>query len=236
VDVCDAQLGDELLRRRSGLQRASAALTALPGHLCVLPVRTGIGSRRRSPVEIRQGAAGGKELVLEKTRLEPGQKGQEQRAVGTGETETLGVDLVLKSIGYKSVPVEGIPWDDRRSVARNVAGRVVEADGSPVAGMYVCGWLRRGPTGIIGTNLIDAEETVDVITDDVNNKRLPAVQAIQPGGAGLLEKLKERRVQHVSKEDWQVIDSVEVQHGRSNGKVREKFTSTKQMLDLVCCA
>lgn len=74
MDVCDAQLGDELLRRRSGLQRASAALTALPGHLCVLPVRTGIGSRRRSPVEIRQGAAGGKELVLEKTRLEPGQK------------------------------------------------------------------------------------------------------------------------------------------------------------------
>lgn len=62
--------------------------------------------------------------------------------MGTGETETLGVDLVLKSIGYKSVPVEGIPWDDRRSVARNVAGRVVEADGSPVAGMYVCGWLR----------------------------------------------------------------------------------------------
>ena len=53
---------------------------------------------------------------------------------------------------------------------------------------------------------------------------------------GLLEKLKERRVQHVSKGDWQVIDSVEVQHGRSNGKVREKFTSTKQMLDLVCCA
>jgi len=186
----------------------------------------------RSPVEIAENPDGTKRIVMEKTRLEPGRDGG-QRAVGTGETESVDVDVVLKSIGYRSLPVEGVPWDAERGVARNQNGRVTADDGRPVPGMYVCGWLRRGPSGIIGTNLIDAEETVDIISEDVSGHRLPAVRAIKPGGEGLGELLRGRGVQVVSREDWQVIDSVEVQHGRAMGKLREKLTDLDHILSLV---
>ena len=103
---------------------------------------------------------------LERTALAPGAvPGGEQRALGTGEYETIPADIVLKSIGYRSVPLEGAPFDARRGVVPNVLGQVVESGdgdggGAPVAvaGLFACGWVKRGPSGIIGTNLVDAEQ------------------------------------------------------------------------------
>ncbi|KAI7736867.1 hypothetical protein M8C21_014408, partial [Ambrosia artemisiifolia] len=85
-----------------------------------------------------------------------------QIAAGTGEYEDLKCGLVLKSIGYKSIPVDGLPFDYSKGVVPNIRGRVLSSSDvdQPETGLYVCGWLKRGPTGIIATNLYDAEETV----------------------------------------------------------------------------
>ncbi|GAB4816812.1 hypothetical protein N2152v2_003858 [Parachlorella kessleri] len=115
----------------------------------------------RNPAEvIGDGQGQVKALKLEKTRLEPPADGKgDQKAVGTGEFETIEVDLVLKSIGFKSVAVPGVHFDPCKGVIPNQGGQVLLEDGStPDAGLFVCGWLKRGPSGIIGTNLIDAEQ------------------------------------------------------------------------------
>ena len=101
-------------------------------------------------------------LVLERTRL-----AADGRVVGTGELERLPVQLVLRSIGYRSIPLPGVPFDERAGVVRNVEGRVVEADGSIVPREYVVGWIKRGPVGVIGTNKSDAAQTVRHLVADL---------------------------------------------------------------------
>jgi ferredoxin/flavodoxin---NADP+ reductase len=86
---------------------------------------------------------------------------------GTGQYETLDAQMVLRSVGYQSVPLPGVPFDDRASVVPNALGRVLGADGSPLPGEYVAGWLKRGPTGVIGTNKSDAAETIRCLLEDL---------------------------------------------------------------------
>src|ERR1700678_1618782 len=86
---------------------------------------------------------------------------------GTGQYETLDAQMVLRSVGYQSVPLPGVPFDERASVVPNALGRVLGADGSPLPGEYVAGWLKRGPTGVIGTNKSDAAETVRWLLEDL---------------------------------------------------------------------
>ena len=86
---------------------------------------------------------------------------------GTGEFETLSAQMVLRSVGYQSVPLPGVPFDPRASVVPNALGRVLGEDGSPLPGEYVAGWLKRGPTGVIGTNKSDAAETVRCLLEDL---------------------------------------------------------------------
>jgi ferredoxin--NADP+ reductase len=86
---------------------------------------------------------------------------------GTGELETLSTQMVLRSVGYQSVPLPGVPFDARASVVPNAAGRVLGEDGAPLPGEYVAGWLKRGPTGVIGTNKSDAAETVRCLLEDL---------------------------------------------------------------------
>src|SRR5580693_8177914 len=87
--------------------------------------------------------------------------------VGTGQYETLDAQMVLRSVGYQSVPLPGVPFDERASVVPNALGRVLGADGAPLPGEYVAGWLKRGPTGVIGTNKSDAAETVRCLLEDL---------------------------------------------------------------------
>src|SRR5215831_7897540 len=112
--------------------------------------RTPTGGARRltvrfwlKPVEIL-GHSAVEGLTLERTRLDG-----TGRLVGTGERETLDVQMVLRSVGYQSVPLAGVPFDDRAAIVPNEAGRVIGPDGQPLLGEYVAGWLKRGPTGVI---------------------------------------------------------------------------------------
>jgi len=101
-------------------------------------------------------------LILERTAIDAaGAFG------GTGACETLDAQMVLRSVGYQSVPLPGVPFDERASVVPNALGRVLDADGAPLPGEYVAGWLKRGPTGVIGTNKSDAAETVRGLLEDL---------------------------------------------------------------------
>jgi ferredoxin/flavodoxin---NADP+ reductase len=115
------------------------------------------------PVEIEksaEGTVGG--LRLERTRLT-----EDGEFEGTGEFETLDVQMVLRSVGYQSVPLPGVPFDPKSHTVPNAAGRVLSETGEPLPGEYVAGWLKRGPTGVIGTNKADAAETVQALLADM---------------------------------------------------------------------
>ena len=103
---------------------------------------------------------------------------------GTGQYETLNAQMVLRSVGYQSVPLPGVPFDERASVVPNALGRVLGPDGSPLPGEYVAGWLKRGPTGVIGTNKSDAAETVRCLLEDLAGG--PGAGAVPLPRAGLL--------------------------------------------------
>src|SRR6516164_8581816 len=101
-------------------------------------------------------------ITLERTAISA-----DRKFGGTGEFETLEAQMVLRSVGYQSVPLPGVPFDTRASVVPNAQGRVLGEDGAPLPGEYVAGWLKRGPTGVIGTNKSDAAETVRCLLEDL---------------------------------------------------------------------
>ncbi|KAH9616099.1 hypothetical protein KSS87_011137 [Heliosperma pusillum] len=136
-----------------------------------------------------------------------------QVAVGTGQFEDIECGLVLKSIGYKSVPVDGLAFDQHRE------------------GLYVCGWLKRGPTGIVATNLYCAEETVGSITEDLESGQLATVSSSPKAGReGLLQLLDGRNVRVVPFSGWEKIDSEEKRQGSLTHKPREKLASWQGLL------
>jgi ferredoxin--NADP+ reductase len=114
------------------------------------------------PEEIHGSSSGVAGLRLERTRLN-----ESGAFEGTGEFETLDTQLVLRSVGYQSVPLDGVPFDSRSYTVPNAGGRVLSESGEPLPGEYVAGWLKRGPTGVIGTNKADAAETVQALLADL---------------------------------------------------------------------
>lgn len=171
------------------------------------------------------------DLILERQRLEVSPVTGESIPVGTAELEALPVQLILKSIGYRSLPVPGLPFDARRGVVPNHMGQVLEEDAEgepseprPVPGLFVCGWLGRGPTGIIGTNLIDAEQTVESMVRASESWPGPST------GPGIAELLRERGVRFVPWQGWEAIDRAEVEAGEQLGKPREKMVDLAAMV------
>ncbi|XP_010049659.2 NADPH:adrenodoxin oxidoreductase, mitochondrial [Eucalyptus grandis] len=168
---------------------------------------------------------------LEKTALRGNDSGK-QIAVGTGEFQDIECEMVIKSIGYKSVPVEGLPFDHRAGVVPNVGGRVLcdtSGESAIEEGLYVCGWLKRGPTGIIATNLYCAEETVASISEDIDRGVLvPSLS--KPGRDGLLQLLDDRNVRVVPFSTWEKIDSEERRVGSLRNKPREKLAAWDELL------
>jgi len=150
-----------------------------------------------------------------------------QAAIATDELETIKCGLAFGSIGYRGQPVEGVPFDVRRGVLPNWKGRV-ESDGVPVEGLYVTGWLKRGPTGIIGTNRADSIETVQQILEHVSS---PGPKSRQ-GRDTLVASLSRQRVSVVDLQDWLQIDAIERARGQEVSKPREKFTRVTEMLDI----
>jgi ferredoxin--NADP+ reductase len=181
------------------------------------------------PVEIA-GADRVSGLVLERTRLDDAGK-----FTGTGELETLPVGMVMRSVGYQSVPLAGVPFDEKAYVVPNLDGRVIGPEGTPLPGEYVAGWLKRGPTGVIGTNKSDAAQTVRALLEDLaggpgpGDAALPRAGLLRyPEGSGtqspLATLLAERGVRAVAYSDWLRVEAAEAALGESLGRgVRVKL-------------
>jgi ferredoxin/flavodoxin---NADP+ reductase len=176
----------------------------------------------RSPVEILGEGADGPVtgIRLVRNRLENG------RAVPTGEFEEIGCGLVLRSIGYRGRPLEGLPFDERRGLIRNDGGRVCDEDGTPRPGEYVVGWIKRGPSGVIGTNKKDAADTVAKIVEDAENLRAPQADADD-----CLRWLAECAPDAVTWEGWQAIDEAERAAGEPHGRPRVKLVRLDHLLE-----
>lgn len=181
-----------------------------------------------SPVEIygRDTVTG---LKLERNRLLKDDGGT-LRARGTGEYEELpDVQMVFRSIGYKGHPLKGVPFDERAGIIPNTDGRVIDPDTqAPVARLYVAGWIKRGPSGVVGTNKPDAIETVSLMLEDLHDGGVPDGVRTAPEAAPAL--LDRKGVRFVSFADWQYLDRIEVEAGRERGKPREKLTTVAEML------
>jgi ferredoxin--NADP+ reductase len=181
-----------------------------------------------SPTELlgdESGAASG--VMLAHNELVADQSGA-LRAKPTGDAETLQAGLVLRAIGYLGKPLPGVPFDERRSVIANVAGRVADLDGAPCRGEYVVGWIKRGPTGVIGTNKKDAQETVDAILQDIDAGTLH--EPISPDPESVHEMLLARQPALVTYAGWSEIDRHERALGEPAGRPRVKLTDIEQML------
>src|SRR5215211_7917214 len=150
------------------------------------------------------------------------------RAKATEATEDIPCGIVFRSIGYKGVPLEGLPFDERRGTVPNELGRISGENG-PLWGEYVVGWIKRGPTGIIGTNKRDAQETVDQLIEDLAEGRL--LEPSDPDRDSLEQLLDERKPEHVTYEGWEAIDRAERDAGEPQGRPRVKLTRFGELLE-----
>jgi ferredoxin--NADP+ reductase len=168
-----------------------------------------------------------------KNRIEADASGR-LRAVPTGEEEVIACGLVLRSIGYRGVPLAGIPFDERRGLIRNEGGRVTEADGTRQRGEYVVGWVKRGPSGVIGTNKKDAADTVARILEDREGGTLNAPADADPEACA--EWLAEQCPHLITWEGWRAIDAHETGAGVPQGRPRVKLVRTGEMFDVANAA
>ena len=147
------------------------------------------------------------------------------RLVGTGETVDLPAQMVLRSVGYRVVPPVGLPLDETTGTVPHDAGRVLR-DGRPVPGVYVAGWLKRGPTGVIGTNKPDGTETARSLLADAPT--LPRAPERDPDA--IVALLRERRVRAVGWSGWQAIDAAEQALGAARDCARVKIADRGTLL------
>jgi ferredoxin--NADP+ reductase len=181
----------------------------------------------RSPVEIHGDEHGVREVVVARNELQANDDGS-MRAVATDERETIECDLVLRSIGYRGTAVEGVPFADHVATIANDGGRVVEQDGTAIPGVYATGWIKRGPTGVIGTNKKCAYETVDHLLADARDGRLPEPAR---GPEDFDRLLGERGLAAVDYEGWKRIDEYERARGAEQGRPRVKVTSIPELIE-----
>lgn len=176
----------------------------------------------RSPLEIiGQGRV--EKVVFEKNRL-LGEAGH-QKAMGTGEREEINCGIFFRSVGYRGVPISGLPFHDRTGIIPNVEGRVTDSE-QIFTGLYTAGWIKRGPTGIIGTNKPDSDETVHSLLKDLPH----LIPAEIPNTQAVIDFLKQKGVRVVNFQDWKKIDAAEIARGKAIGKPREKFATVAEML------
>jgi ferredoxin/flavodoxin---NADP+ reductase len=145
----------------------------------------------------------------------------------TDRREVIECGLVLRSVGYRGVALPGLPFDEARCVIANQSGRVLGADGEPMPGVYCAGWIKRGPTGVIGTNKKDATETVELLLEDAEAGRI----GTSPPPGALEELLDERGVEYVSYAGWEAIDTGERTRGEPLGRPRVKFLTWEELLE-----
>ena len=197
--------------------------------------RTPSGKRKRlhlrflvSPTEILSNGSGSvASMRIERNELRSDESGY-LNARGAGVFEKLDAGLVLRSVGYKGLPLDGVPYDQRSGTIPNREGRVIDpATGQRLSGEYVVGWAKRGPSGVIGTNKPDALETVAHMLSDIES----TPGAPQPDPSAIDAILEQRELQSISIDAWRILDGIEIAEGQKQGRPRVKFTHVKDMLD-----
>lgn len=185
-----------------------------------------------SPLEIIGDEEGNvKAIKLVKNELYKTDDGS-LRPRATEETEELKVGLVFRSIGYHGVPLPEVPFHEKWGVIHNERGRVIDPDTQQhVHGIYSTGWIKRGPTGVIGTNKQDSGETVECIIEDISRGKLLSPEAPRP--SQISELIKERQPQYFSYEDWLKLNELEISKGAEQGRPRIKYTNIADMLEAV---
>src|SRR5579885_981723 len=184
-----------------------------------------------SPVEILGEDGRITAVKIEHNELVPDARGVLQ-AKGTGTFETIEAGMVLRSIGYRSVPVEGVPFNFKTHTINNVAGRVVQPEtGEAVPGEYVVGWAKRGPSGLIGNNKPDSAATVESMLADLET--LPGISDEQRDPSQIEAFLRERGVDYVTYKDWKILDQYEIACGAPHGRPRIKLTTVPEMLAVI---
>jgi ferredoxin--NADP+ reductase len=178
-----------------------------------------------SPLEL-QGDRKVEAVKLAKNRLVPAANG-DLRAEPTGESEIVPAGLVFRSVGYLGTGIPGVVFDAKRGIVPNEGGRVVTAPGTVSRGEYVVGWIKRGPTGVIGTNKPDATETTEHLLEDFGSGRLERALPVRDA---LDRLLGERGVRVVTWNDWRKLDQIERERGAALGRPRLKFTTVAEML------
>ena len=208
------------VRRNVDILREFAAMTPAgkPKRLllrfCVSPVRI-LGEQSVEAIEVVRN-----ELVA-------GDGGQ-IRAVPTDEHEVIPCGVVFRSVGYQGVELPGVPFDTDRSTIRNDGGRAQDEEGKTVSGVYCAGWIKRGPSGVIGTNKKDASETVELLLEDARAGTLP--QAPDASAEAVDALLAGRGVEVVMYSGWELIDRVECDRGAPHGRPRIKLARWDELL------
>ncbi|XP_011299351.1 NADPH:adrenodoxin oxidoreductase, mitochondrial [Fopius arisanus] len=173
---------------------------------------------RRGPKEII-GSTSVEKIKLSVNKLE-GEDILDQKAVATNESEEIPCGLVLRSIGYKSVPIEpSVPFDPQR-------GRVVNSSGKIGDNLYAAGWVATGPVGVILSTMTNAFNVASLILEE-----LKPTQS-KPGSEEIMKILKSRNIRPVSYQEWEKIDNVEQERGKVKGKPREKIVDVNEMLEI----
>lgn len=200
--------------------------------LRAIALRTPTGAPRRihlrfrvSPVaiEAENGRVGGVRLARNRLVGEAGSL----RAEGTGEEFVLAAGLVVRAVGYRSLPLADLPFDAKAAIIPNRGGRVIDpASGAALPGLYVSGWVKRGPTGLIGSNKPDGAETAAAMREDLSTHSPSALAPL----AAIDELLEERGLRRVDFAGWKRLDEIEIARGRAAGRPRVKFGRVEEML------
>ena len=209
-DTAIARRNVELLREAAGYPAAGKPKT-LRLRFCVSPIAI-LGDGRVEAVEVVRN-----ELVADASgRI---------RAVATDDREVIPCGIVLRSVGYRGMAMPGVPFDEERATIRNCDGRVLDDEGEPIRGVYCTGWIKRGPSGVIGTNKKDATETVQLLLEDAAAGLLP-----RRSGGDAADLLAERSVTPVTYAGWEAIDAVERARGEEQGRPRVKLCRWDELI------
>jgi ferredoxin--NADP+ reductase len=217
-----AEQGTFTARKNVELLREFAARAARPDTRRAIVLRF-----LRSPVEIR-GEERVEAIDIRRNEIVQSDDGSLRPRPADEAVETIECGLVLRSVGYRAVPLPGVPFDERSFILPNENGRVLAPDGEPVPGVYAVGWIKRGPTGILGTNKRDAEETVAGLAEDLAAGVLPAPE--HPGPEPIDALLRERKPELVTADGWRAIDADELRRGSETERPRVKLASRDELL------